>query len=93
MEMYNVVGIRFKDAGKIYYFNPEQLELTEGTPVIVETVRGVEFGRVVVPPKQVPGDQVVLPLKRVVRIATEGDLRKVEENLDKSKSLAICAER
>jgi cell fate regulator YaaT (PSP1 superfamily) len=94
MEMYNVVGIRFKDAGKIYYFNPEQLELTEGTPVIVETVRGVEFGRVVVPPKQVPGDQVVLPLKRVVRIATEGDLRKVEENLDKSKkALAICAEK
>ena len=45
MEMYNVVGIRFKDAGKIYYFNPEQLELTEGTPVIVETVRGVEFGK------------------------------------------------
>lgn len=94
MEMYNVVGIRFKDAGKIYYFNPEQLDLAEGTSVIVETVRGVEFGRVVVPPKQVPGDQVVLPLKRVVRIATEGDLRKVEENLDKSKeALAICAEK
>lgn len=94
MEKYNVAGIRFKDAGKIYYFNPEQLELAEGTPVIVETVRGVEFGRVVVPPKEVPGDQVVLPLKRVVRIAGEEDLRKLEENQDKSKeAMAICADK
>jgi len=94
MEKYTVVGVRFKDAGKIYYFNPEQLELAEGAPVIVETVRGVEFGWVVVPPKQVSGDEVILPLKRVVRVAEQEDLRKLDENQNKSKeALAICAEK
>ena len=94
MEKYTVVGVRFKDAGKIYYFNPEQLKLAEGAPVIVETVRGVEFGWVVVAPKLVSGDEVILPLKRVVRVAQEEDLRKLEENQDKSKeALAICAEK
>ena len=94
MEKYTVVGVRFKDAGKIYYFNPEQLALAEGTPVIVETVRGVEFGWVVVTPKKVSGDEVILPLKRVVRIAEEEDLRRLEDNQEKSKdALAICAEK
>lgn len=94
MEKYIVTGVRFKDAGKIYYFNPEQLELAEGMPVIVETVRGVEFGWVIVPPKEVQGDEVILPLKRVVRIAGQEDLQKLEENHTKSReALAICAER
>ncbi|HBI55877.1 MAG TPA: stage 0 sporulation protein [Firmicutes bacterium] len=94
MEEYTVVGVRFKDAGKIYYFNPEQLQLTEGRPVIVETVRGVEFGWVVVAPKQVSGDEVILPLKRVVRVAQAEDLHKLEENQEKSReALTICAEK
>jgi cell fate regulator YaaT (PSP1 superfamily) len=94
MEKYTVTGVRFKDAGKIYYFNPEQLELTEGAPVIVETVRGVEFGWVVVPPKIVSGDEVVLPLKRVVRVAQKEDLEKLKENQERAReALGICADK
>lgn len=94
MKKYTVVGIRFKDAGKIYYFDPENLQLDPDTPVIVETVRGVEFGRVVIPPKQVADEEVVLPLKKVVRVADGDDLRKVDENLRKSQeALEICANK
>lgn len=94
MEKYTVVGVRFKDAGKIYYFAPGQLELAVGMPVIVETVRGVEYGRVVVPPRQVDETEVVLPLKKVVRVADAADQKKVEENREKARqALAICAEK
>lgn len=94
MKNYTVVGVRFKDAGKIYYFDPEVLQLDPDTPVIVETVRGVEFGRIVVPPKQVSEEEVVLPLKKVVRIADEEDLRRVEDNVQKSReAMEICAEK
>lgn len=94
MENYTVVGVRFKDAGKIYYFDPEEHPLNEGTPVIVETVRGVEYGRVVVPQKQVTDKEVVLPLKKVVRIADAQDLEKVRENQRKSKeAMEICIEK
>ena len=94
MEKYTVVGVRFKDAGKIYYFDPGQLELAVGMPVIVETVRGVEYGRVVVPPRQVDETEVVLPLKKVVRVADAADQKKVEENREKARqALAICAEK
>ena len=94
MEKFTVVGVRFKDAGKIYYFDPEQLELSAGSPVIVETVRGVEFGRIVVPPKEVNVDEVVLPLKKVVRVATEEDQSTLEENKEKSReALVMCAEK
>lgn len=94
MEKFTVVGVRFKDAGKIYYFDPEEHPLNVGSPVIVETVRGVEFGRVVIPPKQVAENEVVLPLKKVVRIANEEDLQKMEENVQKSVSaLEICTEK
>ena len=94
MEKFTVVGVRFKDAGKIYYFNPEQLELSEGSPVIVETVRGVEYGRIVVPPKEVNADEVVLPLKKVVRVANEEDQQTLDDNKEKSKeALDMCAEK
>jgi len=94
MEKYTVVGVRFKDAGKIYYFDPEQHELNVGTPVIVETVRGVEYGKVVVPPKQVADTEVVLPLKKVVRVAGDEDQRQVEENQIKSQeALVVCTEK
>lgn len=78
--MYDVVGVRFKKAGKIYYFDPGDLAIQKDDFVIVETVRGVEFGKVVTPVKQVGENDIVLPLKKVVRIADQKDRLIVEEN-------------
>ena len=75
-----VVGVRFKKAGKIYYFDPNGHELGPGMGVIVETARGTEYGEVVVGPKLVPEDDIVQPLKQVLRAATPDDKRQVEEN-------------
>ena len=83
--MYNVVGVRFKKAGKIYYFDPAAYILNVGEYVIVETARGVEYGEVVVPMREVGEHDVVLPLKQVVRPADERDRIQVEENTDESK--------
>ena len=69
--MIKVVGVRFRNAGKIYYFDPADLDITMGTHVIVETARGVEFGRVVSGVKEVAEEDVIQPLKSVIRIATE----------------------
>ncbi|MBA2876687.1 PSP1 domain-containing protein [Thermaerobacillus caldiproteolyticus] len=78
--MYNVVGVRFKKAGKIYYFDPGELTIPNGEFVIVETVRGIEFGKVVISNKQVGENDIVLPLKKVIRIADAKDKLVVEEN-------------
>lgn len=78
--MYNVVGVRFKKAGKIYYFDPGDLTIPAGEFVIVETVRGVEFGKVVISNKQVDESDIVLPLKKVIRVADAKDKMVVEEN-------------
>ncbi|MEH7547028.1 MULTISPECIES: PSP1 domain-containing protein [Bacillaceae] len=78
--MYDVVGVRFKKAGKIYYFDPGDLLIEKDDFVIVETVRGVEYGRAVIARKQVEEHDVVLPLKKVVRIADQKDRMIVEEN-------------
>ena len=78
--MYEVVGVRFKKAGKIYYFDPRDLPISNGDYVIVETVRGVEFGKVVVAKKQVDEKDIVLPLKKVIRLADQKDKLVVEEN-------------
>ncbi len=83
--MVNIVGVRFKKAGKIYYFAPGDLELKAGTAVIVETARGTEYGEVVVGPKLVEEDTIVQPLKQVVRVATDADARQVEENVRKAE--------
>jgi cell fate regulator YaaT (PSP1 superfamily) len=64
--MVKVVGVRFKSAGKIYYFDPGELEIETNSNVIVETARGVEFGEVVVPVREVPSPSVVAPLKPVI---------------------------
>ncbi|MER2172461.1 MAG: stage 0 sporulation protein, partial [Psychrobacillus psychrodurans] len=69
--MYNVVGVRFKKAGKIYYFDPGEHTVSLDSYVIVETVRGIEFGKVVIAKKQVDEEDVVLPLKQVIRVANE----------------------
>jgi cell fate regulator YaaT (PSP1 superfamily) len=81
--MHLVVGVRFKKAGKIYYFGPNWLDLSEEDHVIVETARGIEFGDVVVAPKEVPDEEIVPPLKSVIRKATEEDERQVAENRKK----------
>ena len=78
--MYKVVGVRFKKAGKIYYFDPLDFELNIDEYVIVETARGVEYGKVVIPVREVGENDVVLPLRKVVRPALEGDIEKVDEN-------------
>lgn len=78
--MYNVIGVRFKKAGKIYYFDPGEFAIEKDDYVIVETTRGVEYGKVVVPVKSVGENDVVLPLKQVVRVASDRDRQQVEEN-------------
>ncbi|HEX3015463.1 MAG TPA: stage 0 sporulation family protein [Desulfobacteria bacterium] len=89
--MIKVVGVRFKRAGKIYYFDPDELELTLEDKVIVETARGVEFGEVVVFPKLVSEEEVVPPLKKVIRQASEADCVQVEANHAKeSDAFQIC---
>ena len=78
--MYTVVGVRFKKAGKIYYFDPGDFISPVGEFVIVETARGIEYGKVVIANKQVDENDVVLPLKKVIRVANEKDKWVVEEN-------------
>lgn len=84
--MYRVVGVRFKQAGKIYYFDPSGFEdLKANDNVIVETVRGIEFGQVMVGIKEVPPEKVTLPLKRVLRMATPEDEVQLHDNEEKEK--------
>lgn len=86
-----VVGVRFKKAGKIYYFDPNELDLKPMDHVIVETVRGIEYGEVIVAPKEVPEDDIVSPLKKVIRKATQEDEQKVMENKQKEEeAFDIC---
>lgn len=92
--MYSVVGVRFKKAGKIYYFDPGDLTIEQNQFVIVETVRGVEFGKVVIPRKQVGENDVVLPLKKVLRLADEQDRLIVEENKQAAlEAYDVCNEK
>lgn len=92
--MIKVAGIRFKEVGKIYYFNPEDLEIEKGQNVIVETVRGVEYGQVAIAPRMVPKEEVHPPLRRVIRLATEEDDRINAENKEKEKdAFGICQEK
>jgi len=92
--LYDVVGVRFKKAGKIYYFDPGELDIQKDDFVIVETVRGVEFGKVVVAKKQVGENDVVLPLKKVVRIADQKDRIIVEENKAAAKeAYEVCGQK
>lgn len=91
--MVRVVGIRFKKAGKIYYFNPGEIPLNIGDKVIVETARGLEYGEVVIGPKEVPEESLVSPLKDVIRKATLEDDRIFEENREKAREAEIIAEK
>lgn len=92
--MITVVGIRFKKAGKIYYFDPDNLDIKQGNSVIVETARGIEFGEVVVGIKEVSEEDIVSPLKKVLRIADVEDKAKNEENkLKEKEAFGICLEK
>ena len=81
--MTKIVGIRFRTAGKIYYFDPADFDLDMAMHVIVETARGIEMGTVLIPPKEVDDDKVVSPLKPVIRVATDEDEKTVERNKEK----------
>ena len=92
--MPRVVGVRFRQAGKIYYFEPGSDILEQGKRVIVETARGQEIGMVVIPEKEVPEEELVLPLKKVIRIAVEADFCKDEENRQKeAAAFARCRQK
>ncbi len=92
--MVKVVGVRFKRAGKVYYFDPDQLQIDAGVNVIVETARGVEFGEVVIPVREVTDDEIVAPLKKVMRIANDEDIKHAAENKKKEKeAFATCLQK
>ena len=92
--MAEIIGVRFKDVGKIYYFDPSGLKIQKGSHVVVETARGTECGTVMIGNSEVDDSQVVLPLKPVVRLATDEDLAAVERNRAKQKeAFKICQEK
>ncbi|WP_128896612.1 PSP1 domain-containing protein [Longirhabdus pacifica] len=89
--MYSVIGVRFKKAGKIYYFDPLGHDIVRDCEVIVETARGIEFGKVVTEQKEVAEDDVVLPLRKVIRVANKNDLKTVQSNDSAAKdAFEIC---
>ncbi|KMZ54551.1 PSP1 domain-containing protein [Dorea sp. D27] len=92
--MTKVIGVRFRPAGKIYFFAPGKFNIKTGNKVIVETARGVEFGSVVTGPKEVADDRITQPLKSVIRIATKEDMDKEARNREKEKeAFEICLEK
>lgn len=92
--MTRVIGVRFRQAGKVYFFSPGKLHVKKGDKVIVETARGVEFGSVVSSPTEVPEEQITQPLKSVIRIATEEDKKNEEKNREKEKeAYDVCLEK
>lgn len=92
--MAKVVGVRFRNVGKIYYFDPGDFEIKSGDHVIVETARGMEYGKVVLAPKEVPEDKVVRPLKEVLRPATEEDQEREQKNrVQEREAFKVCQKK
>ena len=92
--MINIVGVRFKNAGKIYYFDPVDFEIEEDMDVVVETARGLEYGTIVVGRKEIDEESLVSPLKPIIRIATEEDTKIYKENKEKAKeTFELCLEK
>ncbi len=92
--MVNVIGVRFRKAGKIYFFDPTDLEIHQGDNVIVETARGIEYGNVVLGQKQVDDEKIIQPLKQVIRVATPEDDEIERRNKEKEKdAFKICLEK
>ena len=89
-----VAGVRFRRGGKVYYFDPGELEIHVGNSVVVETARGVELGEVVTGVRDVPDEQIPAPLKQVLRIATVQDERNAQANIDSErKAYSICQDK
>ena len=92
--MIKVIGIKFRNNGKIYYFDPKDEDIEKGDCAIVETARGVEYGQVFIAPKEVDENEIVAPLKPVIRKATEKDSLTYAENLEKAKkAFDVCLEK
>ncbi len=93
--MKTIIGVRFRQAGKIYYFNPgKNKDIKRGTHVIVETAKGVEYGTVVLPPTEMPEEKLVAPLKNIMRTATEEDEEFERRNREEEKeAFQICLEK
>lgn len=91
--MITIIGVRFRNVGKVYYFSPRELDICVGDHVIVETARGVEYGFVVLGPKEVDDSKVIQPLKEVIRIATPKDDAREESNRKKEKKRLKSARR
>lgn len=92
--MTRIIGVRFRPAGKIYYFAPGKFHIKKGQQVIVETARGIEFGHVMMGPKEVEEDQITQPLKSVIRLANNEDRKIEERNREKEKeAFQICLEK
>ena len=92
--MVKVVGVKFKSAGKVYYFAPDGFELALGDHVIVETARGMEYGTVHLEETEVEESDIVAPLKKIIRVANEQDTIQHEENMKKKeKALRLCQEK
>ena len=92
--MAEVIGVRFKEGGKVYYFDPNRNKLRLGDVVIVETSRGIECGTVAIANKEVSDEEIVHPLKKLIRRATKDDMRRLEENKRKEKeALKICEQK
>lgn len=92
--MIKIVGVRFRNVGKIYYFSPKDLQIKADDHVIVETARGVEYGKVVLAPREVEDEKIVQPLKEVIRVATPKDDEREEQNRKKEKeAYKICLKK
>ena len=92
--MTKVVGVRFRNVGKIYYFSPKDYEIKTGDHVIVETARGIEYGKVVLAPREVGEEDVVHPLKEVLRVATkDDDEREAQNRVKEREAFKICQKK
>ena len=92
--MIKIVGVRFKNAGKIYSFDPVAFEIEKNIDVVVETARGLEYGKIVVGPKEIEEEKLISPLKPIIRIATEEDKAIYRENKEKAKeTFEICQQK
>ena len=92
--MKNIIGVRFKKVGKIYFFNPNDVEVNRGDKVLVDTVQGEEIGTVAIPNKEVEEEKIVAPLKKIIRVATKKDLDRCEEcrKIEK-EAMKVCEKK
>lgn len=92
--MEEVIGVRFKEVGKIYYFNPKKLKFSENEKVIVETTRGIEFGTVAIPNRPIETTEAIQPVKPVIRVANADDIKREKENkIKEQKAFKTCVQK